>query len=127
MNFAQLVGSDEKQSNEENPQPESLSRKIPSEPSISSNSSNNLNAKTYARSSDEDDGVQMEASSRGKVQGSVSMSYFRAGANWPTLVVLATLFLIVQILASGADYWVSFWLDLYSSCSVLLLEVLNVH
>lgn len=56
-----------------------------------------------------DEGVQMEESSKGKVRGSVSAAYFRAGAHWSVLFVLGFLFVFVQVLASGADYWVSIW------------------
>lgn len=55
------------------------------------------------------EGVEMEASSKGKVNGSVSLHYFRAGAHWSILVVVGILFLGVQLLASAADYWVSIW------------------
>lgn len=55
------------------------------------------------------EGIEMEASSEGKVKGSVSLHYFRAGAHWSILVVVGILFLGVQILASAADYWVSIW------------------
>lgn len=51
----------------------------------------------------------MEETSKGKVKGSVSASYFKAGAHWSVLFVIALLFICVQILGSGADYWVSVW------------------
>lgn len=51
----------------------------------------------------------MEASSKGKVKGSVAANYFKAGAHWSILFVLGVSFLIVQLLASAADYWVSIW------------------
>lgn len=56
-----------------------------------------------------DEGVQLEASSKGKVKGSLSLHYFRAGANWPMLLGLACFFVFVQFLASAVDYWVSIW------------------
>lgn len=55
------------------------------------------------------EGVQMEASSKGKVKGSIAANYFAAGAHWSILFVIGLLFLIVQFLASAADYWVSIW------------------
>lgn len=58
---------------------------------------------------EKDEGLQMEDSSKGKVKGSVSWSYFTAGAHWFILIILASSFLIVQMFASGADYWVSVW------------------
>lgn len=58
---------------------------------------------------DHDKGVEMEETSKGKVKGSVSLSYFTSGAHWSVVLLLATSFIIVQMLASGADYWVSVW------------------
>lgn len=58
---------------------------------------------------DEHEGVQLEGTSKGKARGSVAMNYYRAGAHWSVLSVLFMSFLIVQALASGADYWVSVW------------------
>lgn len=58
---------------------------------------------------EEDKGVQMEESSKGKFKGSVSLNYYLAGANWLALTLLVALLVFVQVLASGADYWVSVW------------------
>lgn len=55
------------------------------------------------------DGVEMEASSKGKIKGSIVLHYFRAGANWFWIFVIFVLFVVSQILASAADYWVSVW------------------
>uniref|UniRef100_A0A182IVJ8 Uncharacterized protein n=1 Tax=Anopheles atroparvus TaxID=41427 RepID=A0A182IVJ8_ANOAO len=51
----------------------------------------------------------MEGTSRGKVQGSVLLSYIGSGANPIVMVGLLALFLATQLAASGADYWVAFW------------------
>lgn len=58
---------------------------------------------------EEDKGVQMEESSKGKFKGSASLNYYLAGANWFALTMMVALLVFVQILASGADYWVSVW------------------
>lgn len=42
-------------------------------------------------------------------QGSSLRQYFRSGANFITLFVLLMLFILAQLTASGADFWVSFW------------------
>lgn len=55
------------------------------------------------------EGVQLEASSNGKIKGSNAVSYFKAGAQWPALLGLLFLFVATQILASAADIWVSIW------------------
>lgn len=54
-------------------------------------------------------GVGMEASSKGKVNGSIAVNYFKSGANWFYLFVVAFAFLVTQLLASAADYWVAIW------------------
>lgn len=57
----------------------------------------------------QDQGVQMEASSKGTVKGSITLNYFKAGAHWTILLVLLFSFLFVQFIASAIDYWVSVW------------------
>lgn len=52
---------------------------------------------------------QMEASSKGQVKGSVSGTYLKSGTNLFVLFIVFVLFILTQVLASGADYWVSFW------------------
>lgn len=52
---------------------------------------------------------QMETSSKGKVKGSLFGNYFRSGGNLIALILVGILFLLAQVLASSADYWVSFW------------------
>lgn len=56
-----------------------------------------------------DEGVELEASSKGKVKGSLFVSYFRAGANWPVLCIIIFLFVFAQMLGSAVDYFVSYW------------------
>lgn len=53
--------------------------------------------------------TKMENSSKGKVKGSNGLNYFKAGAHWAVLAPLVVLFFIVQLCASGADYWVSYF------------------
>lgn len=65
-----------------------------------------------------DAGLQMEESSKGKVKGSVSLNYFKSGAHWSVVFLLAASFIVVQILASGADYWVSVWYEMHKSCTI---------
>lgn len=57
----------------------------------------------------EEEGIGLEESSKGKVKGSVTASYFRAGANWFGISLVFIFFIISQVLASAADYWVSVW------------------
>lgn len=52
---------------------------------------------------------QLEASSRGKIKGSLYANYFGAAKQPFGLVFLVFSFLVSQILASVADVWVSYW------------------
>lgn len=108
VNFAQLVGiDDEKELNEPTGK---RCRKVST---VSTVSGESLKLELSENKDEEpkDEGIQMEKTSKGNVKGSVSVSYFNAGAHWSILLVLGVSFLIVQILASGSDYWVSVWYD----------------
>lgn len=80
--------------------------------SISTNSITSLDGSIVADNDDEEEvnikGVGLEGTSKGKVKG-ITMSYYKAGAHWSVLSVLFLSFLIVQLLASSADIWVSVW------------------
>lgn len=112
VDFVKLVGTAEVE-NAENP--EKFGRQTSRKSSTRSASSVSLHSSTDGSEIDDEEdegkteGVEMEASSKGKVKGSISVNYFRAGGHWSILVVLGILFLIVQLLASAADYWVSIW------------------
>lgn len=69
----------------------------------------------YADEVDIDEGVAIEASSKGTVNGSLYLNYFRAGASWFTFFILGCSFMLVQFLTSASDYWISVWYDLLSS------------
>lgn len=75
--------------------------------SMSSNSSAEEDLNNLNRNGRNDEGVQLEASSEGK--GSLTLHYFRTGANWSRLLTLTFLFVFVQFLASAIDYFVSVW------------------
>lgn len=53
--------------------------------------------------------ARMEASSKGKVIGSIPIKYFLSGGHWSVLSILLASFLVTQFLASSADYWASVW------------------
>ena len=79
----------------------------------SSISSSNSNDSSHSKHQNDDEktdhGVQMEESSKGKIDGSVAWSYFSSGTHWIILILLAVSFPIVDIFASGSDYWLSVW------------------
>lgn len=52
---------------------------------------------------------ELESSSKGKVKGSLLLSYFKFAKRPCTLVFLIVSFMLAQALASCADVWVSFW------------------
>lgn len=123
VDFAELVGNNEKENEENADRPMSrqtsrqLSRKLSRSISASTTSSVaslNISAdgslcEVDKLGEEEEKGFGMEASSKGKVKGSIAANYFAAGANWFWLIILAISFLVVQLLASAADYWVSIW------------------
>lgn len=104
--FVELVGIVESEKSVE--KSEILSRRNSKTSSIKSlpGKPNSINLNESIK---KDEGVQLEASSKGKVKGSLSLQYFRAGGSWSTLFGLASLFIFVQFLASAVDYWVSVW------------------
>lgn len=51
----------------------------------------------------------LEATSKGTVKGSLLKHYFMSGGHPVELFFIFLLFLLAQISASAADYWVSFW------------------
>lgn len=77
--------------------------------SISSRKSNDTFYSTHEHVDEKDNAAQMEESSKGKVKGSVVWRYSTAGANWSILILLTVLFPIVDIFATGSDYWMSVW------------------
>ncbi|XP_046989232.1 ATP-binding cassette sub-family C member 4-like isoform X1 [Schistocerca americana] len=58
---------------------------------------------------DEEAPDMIEATTKGKVKQSPYTGYFRAGTNYFVIFLIAILFALAQILASGVDYFVSYW------------------
>lgn len=112
VDFVDLVGMIETPEIREN---FDFNRQASETPSMrSSNSSLNSSTETVnGHKKDEheskDMGIGLEASSKGKVKGSLAVNYFSAGANRFILLILGFSFIFVQFLASAADYWVSVW------------------
>lgn len=59
----------------------------------------------------EESGVlkELEASSKGKVKGSLLFNYFKSTKQPCMLVIMVSTFILAQVLASIADVWVSYW------------------
>lgn len=111
VDFVKLVGLVEpQQDNEDQEMP--YRRKSAISTRSRSSALNNSDSENEDENIEIDYGVQIEDSSKGKIKGSISMNYFKAGANTLTISVLLFSFLFVQFLASTADYWVSIWYDL---------------
>lgn len=108
--FVELVGIKEMPDVKESA--EAYSRQQSETISSRSSSSSSLNSAKESikpTEKDRDQGVQMEASSKGTVKGPILVNYFKAGAHWSILLTLLLSFLVVQFLASATDYWVSIW------------------
>lgn len=61
-----------------------------------------------------------EDSSKGKVHGSLLKQYFFAGGNFFFVAVVMLLYALAQLLASGVDYFVSFWVNIEEFRNVTL-------
>ena len=55
-----------------------------------------------------------ESKSIGKVGFRVYLSYFLAGGGWLFLILLFLANIITQVLFSGSDYWLAYWLVIIS-------------
>lgn len=106
IDFANLFETEQKEQQEA---PGNYSRQMSRQISRHHSRQSSIHSETGSLDENEPVGVQLESTSKGKVKGSVSMSYYLAGANWFSLSILLVLFIVVQILASVADIWVSIW------------------
>lgn len=63
------------------------------------------------RNNTEESGMlkELEASSKGKVKGSLLFNYFKSTKQPCMLVIMVSTFILAQVLASIADVWVSYW------------------
>lgn len=52
---------------------------------------------------------QLEVTSKGKVQESLSHTYISASGNFCWIFQVFLLFVITQCLGSACDYWTSYW------------------
>lgn len=52
-----------------------------------------------------------EDSSKGKIHGSIFWKYLFAGGNFCFVTIVLILYALAQVMASGVDYFVSFWIN----------------
>lgn len=117
VDFAKLVGGEEKPESEEKAEGRSRScsrSSVRSQRSMSTTSLAGSMSDVFIPEPDDGEGepepqAEMEASSKGKVKENLLLSYLHAGAHWSVIGVLFIMFVVTQILASGADKWVSYW------------------
>lgn len=116
VDFAKLVGLSGESSEVSGEIPDAQTAQKSSVVSLNSDNTSKTksesiegNVKQKEKEKEKDEGLQMEETSKGKVKGSIPWNYFKAGAHWSVLIILALSFLLVQLIASGADYWVSVW------------------
>lgn len=80
---------------------------------------------------DEDDTVNLKAmqeeTSKGKVKGNLLLRYISAGTNYVAVLILISLFLITQLIGSGVDYWVSYYVNVeeYRSGNITASDLEN--
>lgn len=87
-----------------------LENSMTSKTSLNSDKGRTEEAQHLASSDEEKELLKkLEASSRGKVKGSLLVNYLKSSNQPCTLVLLIVSFLLVQILASLADIFVSYW------------------
>ncbi|XP_055676629.1 probable multidrug resistance-associated protein lethal(2)03659 [Lutzomyia longipalpis] len=68
-----------------------------------------LNGAFMQRPSEKLPSLELEKSSEGVVDGSIILQYLRSGASICVLLIIATLFILTQIVASTSDYFVANW------------------
>lgn len=74
------------------------------------NSEKSLYNETYSDPEEEKELLrELEASSKGKVKGSVYLHYFKSAKRPLILAILFVSVLLSQALASMADVWVAYW------------------
>lgn len=110
MEFVELVGIIEHK-RKENAEKFQRSQSATSIRSLASRSScTSIDSNDLSKIDIEDDvGIQMESSSKGKIKGSMIANYFTAGVNWPIIMVVLFSFLFAQVIGSSFDYWTSIW------------------
>lgn len=102
-----------------NDEKNALSRKSSSASSLteSANSVESLNNEKSRSTTGNKDGAtekdqmlkELEASSRGKIKGSMLRNYFKSANQSCVLAFLVSSFLFTQVLVSVADIWISYW------------------
>lgn len=117
IDIVKLVGVDEKRSSFTN-----LERQISA---LSTSSVASVHSYVNSEFEDEDEidetsakVVEMEASSKGKIKESILASYCAAGAGCSIWLLLGILIVIVNLLASAVDYWVSIWSELQMEAAI---------
>lgn len=109
IDFATLLETDEPEVNENEDATSTGKRSRTHSTASSTRSSKKDEQREETPEKSKEQFAQLEASSKGQVHGSVSGAYLKSGANWFLLSIILALFVITQVIASGADYWVSFW------------------
>lgn len=65
-----------------------------------------------------------------KANSSILLTYFDARENWMLLLLLLFLFVVTQIVASGADIWIAIWyvttLEVLSTKSIIFIQMITL-
>lgn len=110
VDFAEHLEQDETKEKEDD-LPDHHSRGSSSRSSVSSKQANDNDHETYP----EEEQIpleeihRMEATSKGKVKGSIIGNYLKSSGSVVIPLIIVALLIFTQFLVSFTDYWVSFW------------------
>ncbi|XP_031634328.1 multidrug resistance-associated protein 4-like [Contarinia nasturtii] len=100
----------DEESEEKNRRMSTLSQRSRADSMVSSNKMDN-DVEEHEKNSDEKNALmELEASSKGKIKGSILHKYLKSSNIPGVTALLFALFSIAQIFASTADVWVSYWI-----------------
>jgi ATP-binding cassette, subfamily C (CFTR/MRP), member 4 len=77
--------------------------------SSKSNIKNNIENKFGTKN---EQNKNIEESSKGKIPGNIVVNYFKNGGGSCSTLIVVTLFILTQTIASTSDYWVGYWTKL---------------
>lgn len=123
IDFTSLCSKDEKNSSDNEENTNQVRKTSTASSKTKGSSSSTLNKEVddlgdIQRQTEEKTGLlkKMEASSEGKVKGSLLLDYFKSADRMCTLIFLFISFLLTQFLANCADVWVSYWYVSTQNC-----------
>ena len=75
-----------------------------------------ISMKAETRDDNDNSPVEMqEAMAKGRVSGGMLLAYFKASKKPAMIALMMLIFLVLQIVSSGSDYFIAFWVNVESS------------